>query len=355
MNTYGRILPDPDVKRTGWPWEIECSNFGARMQNGAEWPKISIVTPSLNQGQYIEETIRSVICQGYPNLEYIVFDGGSNDGTVELLKKYGSWIDFWVSEPDSGQSDAINKGLARCTGEIFNWICSDDYLEKDSLFYVAEAIIQAQADVFLGQARLLLIDGSTCLASTPVSDRLERMIYLAQICQPATFFSRKIAQSLGSLNPFLHFCMDAEWWMKYLIGNGRRRIVTSDIVVSNYRFHEDSKTVSLSQRFADEFRLLRAALLPHLSTSRILRRYYTSYYTSHLEVKCLEGINQFSPEIVKSRLLMNYSMHAAAQSFRDQQVGSFIFATTLTLYYLGVSLLFPIFGALGKSNNRKAF
>lgn len=104
------------------------------MPDGKPWPKISIVTPSFNQGQYIEETIRSILLQGYPNLEYIVIDGGSTDGAVDVIRKYEKWLTYWVSEPDKGQADAINKGLERCTGEIFNWINSDDILLPNVAF-----------------------------------------------------------------------------------------------------------------------------------------------------------------------------------------------------------------------------
>src|SRR5690606_31772171 len=106
-----------------------------------DWPKISIVTPSYNQGQFIEETILSILNQNYPNLEYIIIDGGSTDNTVEIIKKYEDRITYWVSEKDNGQADAINKGLEQCTGEIFNWINSDDYLAKKSLYSIAIASI----------------------------------------------------------------------------------------------------------------------------------------------------------------------------------------------------------------------
>ena len=102
-------------------------------------PRISIVTPSFNQGQFIEKTICSVLDQNYPNLEYVVIDGGSTDETVEIIKKYAKHLTYWVSEPDRGQSHAINKGLAHCTGDVFNFLNSDDYLEPGALFHVAEA------------------------------------------------------------------------------------------------------------------------------------------------------------------------------------------------------------------------
>ncbi|MFZ4612746.1 MAG: glycosyltransferase family 2 protein, partial [Bacteroidia bacterium] len=103
-------------------------------------PKISIITPSYNQGQYIEETILSVINQDYPNIEYIVMDGGSNDQTVEIIKKYESKITYWVSEKDKGQADAINKGFARATGDILCWLNSDDYFFDGTLKFVAEKL-----------------------------------------------------------------------------------------------------------------------------------------------------------------------------------------------------------------------
>src|ERR1700738_1526878 len=110
---------------TGWPWTTETPRLPAVRPDGSRWPRITIVTPSFNQGQFIEETIRSVLLQGYPNLEYIIIDGGSTDNTVEIIKKYEPWIACWVSEKDRGQSDALNKGFARATGQILAWLCSD--------------------------------------------------------------------------------------------------------------------------------------------------------------------------------------------------------------------------------------
>ena len=104
-----------------------------------ELPKISIVTPTYNQGRFIEQTICSVLDQGYPNLEYIIIDGGSRDNTVDIIKKYEHRLSYWVSEMDSGQTHAINKGFAKCTGEIFNWINSDDYYAPDALQKIAKA------------------------------------------------------------------------------------------------------------------------------------------------------------------------------------------------------------------------
>src|SRR5438477_6018886 len=107
--------------KRGWPWIARAREMSASQIN---WPRISIVTPSFNQAQFLEETIRSVLLQGYPNLEYIVMDGGSTDGSVEIIEKYSPWIDHWVSAKDKGQADAIYRGFERATGEIIGWVNS---------------------------------------------------------------------------------------------------------------------------------------------------------------------------------------------------------------------------------------
>src|SRR6267154_2378048 len=118
------ILPPPPAGKTGWPWTVETDPelYAGRSQ----WPRISIVTPSFNQGSYLEETIRSVLDQNYPNLEYVVVDGGSTDRSVEILQRYADRLAWWSSEPDGGQYAAINKGFKHTSGEIMAWINSDD-------------------------------------------------------------------------------------------------------------------------------------------------------------------------------------------------------------------------------------
>ena len=130
-------LPPPPPGKTGWPWTTKPPRLPALQPDGTPWPRISIVTPSYNQGQYIEETLRGVLLQGYPNLEYIVMDGGSTDGTVDILRKYAPWLAHWTSEPDRGQAHAINKGMASATGAIGAYLNSDDYYLPGALLYVA--------------------------------------------------------------------------------------------------------------------------------------------------------------------------------------------------------------------------
>ena len=126
---------------------VSLENFAS---NSEDWPRISIITPSFNQGQFIEETIRSVVLQGYSNLEYIIIDGGSTDKTIDIIRKYESQLAYWISEPDQGQAHAINKGLRRCTGDVVGWINSDDLLLPGSLFTIARAYQNAPNKIIVG-------------------------------------------------------------------------------------------------------------------------------------------------------------------------------------------------------------
>src|SRR5262245_21335405 len=133
-------LPPPPAGRSGWPWTEATPRLPATLPDGAAWPRITIVTPSYNQAPFLEETIRSVLLQGYPNLEYIIIDGGSSDGSVELMRRYEPWLAYWVSEPDGGQSEAINKGWCSATGTVTTWLSSDDIYTPGALKAVAEGM-----------------------------------------------------------------------------------------------------------------------------------------------------------------------------------------------------------------------
>ncbi len=138
-------------RKIGWPYLEDTLNFPVLPEDKG-YPKITIVTPSYNQGEFIEETILSVINQNYPNLEYIIIDGGSTDNTIEIIKKYEQHINWWVSEKDNGQSHAINKGFEMAKGQWGNWINSDDMLAKDALYNLADHLINAKPNtLFIGQ------------------------------------------------------------------------------------------------------------------------------------------------------------------------------------------------------------
>jgi glycosyltransferase involved in cell wall biosynthesis len=216
------------------------------------FPKITIVTPSYNQGSYLEQTIQSVLEQNYPSLEYMIIDGGSTDHSVEIIRKYEKYLTYWVSEKDSGQSEAINKGLQQATGDVFNWLNSDDYYEPQSLWKVGEAFKNPDTWVLCGRSRLFWSPDQTAYYSNGTdvfTNNLPKTIGWARIDQPETFFRIQAVRQMGLLNTRLHYLMDREWWIKYLFGFGLAGVKQIPEVLVNFRLHHHSKTVSQSLGF----------------------------------------------------------------------------------------------------------
>lgn len=228
--------------------------------------KVSIITPSFNQGQYIEQTITSVLDQYYDHLEYIIIDGGSTDNSVEIIKKYEKFLTYWVSEKDKGQSDAINKGLKLASGDVVNWLNSDDYYEPNTLSIVADAFQDPSVNVLCGRSRLFKNTNQTVHFSqgTDIYEgNLAKTIGWARIDQPETFFRKSAVDKMGFLNPLFHYVMDKEWWIRYLLSFGLSAVKKIDDVLVNYRLHEESKTVSQSDKFGEETLLYFFSLAKH--------------------------------------------------------------------------------------------
>jgi glycosyltransferase involved in cell wall biosynthesis len=216
----------------------------------SDLPKISIITPSYNQGQYIEQTIQSVLNQNYPNLEYIIIDGGSTDNTVEIIKKYESKITYWVSEKDRGQSHAINKGLEKCTGILFNWINSDDYLEPGALHKIADTYLATKANIIIGTTKIENVTtGEKSEFITKQFDSLGKTISRINFWQPSVYILLDDVIKTGKTTETLHYGMDTEMYIKILLMKGKKGIKIIPDIISHYRIHENSKTGSLIDKF----------------------------------------------------------------------------------------------------------
>lgn len=180
-------------------------------------PKISIVTPSFNQGQFLEETILSVLNQNYPNLEYFIMDGGSTDNSMEIIKKYAPRLTCWESKPDRGQSHAINKGFKIATGELVAWLNSDDLLYPGALFEIAKVWSENPTIGFINGTSEL-IDESGNSKGKYFGDRFDFLESLTMsrntVAQPSTFISRGSLLDLGFLDEKLHMSMDWDLWLR---------------------------------------------------------------------------------------------------------------------------------------------
>lgn len=206
-------------------------------------PKISIVTPSFNQGKFIEDTILSVIGQGYPNLEYIIIDGGSTDNTVDIIKKYEDKIAYWVSEPDKGQSHAINKGFEKATGDIIGWLNSDDMYMPNCLAFIANHIDTQSLKVCFGnclqykEEAIGLFAAGSNVAKAAVTHELGKIDF---IIQPSTFWNKKTWEHVGNLREDMHFAFDWEWFLR--AKNKNVKLEPIEKCLSMYRIHTAHKT-----------------------------------------------------------------------------------------------------------------
>jgi glycosyltransferase involved in cell wall biosynthesis len=215
--------------------------------NSNHRPLVSIVTPSFNQAAFLEETILSVLNQDYEHLEYIIVDGGSTDGSLEIIQKYADRLAWWVSEPDRGQTDAINKGFARSKGEIFAWINSDDtYLE--GAVAEAEAYLTANPDVgaVYGDANLIDENG-VVIGKFPArqTNYQQLMRGYVHIPQQATFFRGDLWMKVGPLDPSFFFAMDYDLWVRL---SKEAPLVYHPRCWANFRLHGDAKSVESDDR-----------------------------------------------------------------------------------------------------------
>jgi glycosyltransferase involved in cell wall biosynthesis len=240
-------LPPPPPGRSGWPWTEGSHVVPDLAPDGREWPRVTVVTPSFNQVNFVEETLRSVLLQGYPNLEYLVLDGGSSDGSVDVIEKYSPWIDYWVSEPDGGQSAAINRGLERGTGGFACWINSDDLLHQDALFKQATRIGFERGVVYVGVCAVINADSSIRFLRESGIKTLEDLLRVREIwrkqrniTQAEVLFPRQMALDVGALDVENHYSMDYELWGNLFLAGAEFR--NTGIPFGMFRLQPDQKT-----------------------------------------------------------------------------------------------------------------
>lgn len=244
-----------------WGW----TKMASTMPDGREWPRISVITPSYNQGQFIEETIHSVLCQGYPNLEYIVIDGGSTDGTLDIIRRYEPWLAYWVSEKDGGQFSAINKGFAHATGDILAWLNSDDKYCPWTFQVVANIFADLPSVDWLTSSLPMRWD--TDGMPEPIGTFQKEFSYARTwfyrgrhlatqpgfacwIQQESTFWRRSLWNAAGrKLSADLIYAGDFELWSRFF---QYADLVSVRIPLGGFRFHGNQKSAEYPERYVEE-------------------------------------------------------------------------------------------------------
>lgn len=245
-------LPPPPPGKKGWPWTTTSRPLPDKTPDGSPWPLISVVTPSFNQGRYIEQTIRSVLLQGYPNLQYIIMDGGSTDSTSVILRRYRPFVSIIVSEKDRGQSHALNKGVLRAEGQLIGWQNSDDLYLPNAFSTAAAAWLRLhRPDAVYGA--LETIDAASAVIGryrTSPFNPVE-MFPWANMFNQSMFFSRSVVGRDGLVDEHLHHCMDYDLFWRMIL-DGRRLEYVPDYA-AYFRLHGDAKGFTQTHVAAREF------------------------------------------------------------------------------------------------------
>jgi len=243
------------------------------LSKDANYPKVSIVTPSYNQGQFLERTILSVLNQNYPNLEYIIIDGGSTDGSVEIIKKYEKYLAYWVSEPDKGQSDAINKGFKISRGEILAYLNSDDIYCEGTIRKIAN-YFSVHSKIYLIYGDYILIDAQDNVIKYKKEIEFNYNILLygfSYIPQPTVFFKRDIFANIGLFDVKLNYVMDCDYWLRVA---RRYRIQHIPSFLASFRVHKFSKTRNKTSIFKKEALFLRKKYTKRYKKSQTIIVFY---------------------------------------------------------------------------------
>ena len=237
-----------------------------------ELPLVSIVTPSLNQSQFIRHTIESILSQDYPNIEYWVMDGGSQDGTVEVLKSYGEKI-RWISEPDNGQSQAVNKGWMRSHGDILGWVNADDILKPSAVRHAVDAFLSDRSIGAVYGDTTYIDEAGNLIQQYPVrSFDYEALAGDTEnfIPQPSVFMRRDALEKAGFLNESLHYVMDYDLWLRIGLVAPMKYLAKE---MASLRLHSTAKTIKAMHKFADEFVMMYDGLFSNPALPSSIRQH----------------------------------------------------------------------------------
>jgi len=241
------------------------------LNKDSSWPEISIVTPSYNQAEFLERTILSVFNQNYPNLNYIIIDGGSTDGSVEVIKKYEQFLTYWISEPDKGQADAIEKGFLRSKGKILAYINSDDTYLPGALFKIAKAFSRNnEADFVFGNAYIINAYDNLVAEFLVTKFSFSSLIYEGWCpLQPATFWRRIIWEKIGGIDPEYRFCMDYDFFCRAAVAGSN--FINIREYIATTRIHKYTKRTTIGSIGQIEYKEIAKRYMPNNVSNAYLK------------------------------------------------------------------------------------
>ena len=262
-------LPAPPEGKTGFPWTEQCPPLPERLPDGSRWPRISVITTSYNYEQFIEETMRSILLQGYPELDYIVIDDGSSDGSMQVIEKYGPWLSHWEQQENGEQPNATNNGFSKATGDVMTFINSDDVLDPGALECVGRAFHDG-AQWVVGAIRIFGPSIANRVRK-PIPERSpEDWLGKNPVPQQGSFWSTDLYRQIGPLREDFKFMFDLDYWLRLRFVAGVCPVIV-DQSLAGMRFHGSSKSVAKAAAFLPEIRQLRGEFRKYLTPVQRLR------------------------------------------------------------------------------------
>lgn len=276
-------------------------------------PDFTIITPVLNQVSHIETCILSVLEQEV-DIQFIIMDGGSTDGTIDIIRKYESHISYWESKADKGQSHAINKGVKLAKGTFFNWLNADDQLTPNALKTVLEAASE-QTHIVVGKCEHIDDNGKQiALGGAKIWHSLEATLGNYSMGQPSLFYRTSVIEALGGLNENLHYCMDMDLWFRYLTKFGQDKIVLTESILSQFLVHSDSKSLGFKQEMSNEKYGIYEVLLSQFELPKTLQNFLSPF---SLE---LVKPNAYHRNLNQQKLFANFCWHLMISSYQNNEL-----------------------------------